>query len=333
MMMEKFNAPAMFLSKDAVLECYACGRTTGLVVDVGANCTMLTPVLDGYVETKGLNRNIYGGRLADTLAVNVIRKYAAMGIGSGSSSSRPTSALPQFRVAKTVSLDNTVFARVSGVKNVHPTYDSFMLLEMGRNFKEASCRVAETPLIDTDPRFANLPTTPYELPDGTILDVGVERFQLTEMLFDPTSVDFDCSDMASLGFTTGASSSSSRGPDNRDKPAVSTEGVGRLVSNSILRCDPDNNVQTTLCGNVVVAGGASAVEGLPERVKLDVETVVHALAPGLRIKTASLGLSERALTAWLGGSIVASLGSFHEMWLSRQEYEEFGPGIVEKKCP
>ena len=313
-MLEKFNAPAMFLSKDAVLECYACGRTTGLVVDVGANCTMLSPVLDGYVETKGLNRSMYSGRLADTFAVSAIKKHAAL------SSASATACLPHFRVLKTVAADNSLLAMPSGVKNVHPTYDSLMLLEMGRDFKEAVSRVAETPFADTDPRFANLPTTSYELPDGTILDVGVERFQLTEMLFDPTSVDLSCTDMAALGYSCSSSSAD-----------IVQEGVARLVSNSILRCDME--VQTALLSNIVVAGGGSAVDGIPERIKLDVETVVHANAPGLRIKSVSLGVAERALTAWLGGSIVASLGSFHEMWLSRQEYDEYGPGIVDKKCP
>lgn len=317
-MLEKFGAPAMFLSKDAVLECYACGRTTGLVVDVGANCTMLSPVLDGYVETKGLNRSMYSGRLADTFALSVIRKHAAL-----SAASSATAALPHFRVTKTVGADNSLLARPSMVKNVHPTYDSFMLLEMGRDLKEAVCRVAETPCTNSDPRFANLPTTSYELPDGTIFDVGVERFLLTEMLFDPTSVDLACTDMAALGYSTSSSSSSSGD--------MIQEGVARLVSNSILRCDME--VQNNLLSNIVVAGGGSAVDGLPERVKLDVETVVHANAPGLRIKSVSLGVVERALTAWLGGSIVASLGSFHEMWLSRQEYDEYGPGIVDKKCP
>ena len=47
----------------------------------------------------------------------------------------------------------------------------------------------------------------------------------------------------------------------------------------------------------------------------------------------SPAVSERALCAWLGGSILASLGSFHEMWISRQEYEEYGASIVDRKCP
>jgi hypothetical protein len=34
-----------------------------------------------------------------------------------------------------------------------------------------------------------------------------------------------------------------------------------------------------------------------------------------------------------GGSILASLGSFQQMWMSKQEYEEHGAGLVHRKCP
>jgi actin-like protein 6A len=321
MMFEKFSAPAMFLSKDAVLECYACGRTTGLTVDVGANGTVITPVLDGYVEAKGINRSVVGGRLADTMALSIIRKYA-------SQCNSTTASLPHFRVIKYVGHDKSLLAKASGVQNVHPKYDALMHLEMGRDLKESVCRMAESPFVDTDPRFANLPLTPYELPDGTIIDMGLERFQMTEMLFDPSHLELDCAEMASLGYTPLNANSRDQGSGH---PSASNEGLARLVSNSVLRCDPE--VQTNLLSNIVVAGGGSAVEGLPERVKLDVETLVHGIAPGLRIKSIALAASERALTAWLGGSILASLGSFHEMWLSKQEYDEFGAGIVDKKCP
>ena len=37
--------------------------------------------------------------------------------------------------------------------------------------------------------------------------------------------------------------------------------------------------------------------------------------------------------AWIGGSILASLGSFQQMWISKHEYEENGKGQVDRKCP
>ncbi|KAI8441628.1 hypothetical protein MSG28_015190 [Choristoneura fumiferana] len=34
-----------------------------------------------------------------------------------------------------------------------------------------------------------------------------------------------------------------------------------------------------------------------------------------------------------GGSILASIGSFQQMWISSQEYDEGGKGQLERKCP
>lgn len=52
----------------------------------------------------------------------------------------------------------------------------------------------------------------------------------------------------------------------------------------------------------------------------------------LKIISAS-GSGERRFGAWIGGSILASLGSFQQMWISKQEYEEGGKTQVERKCP
>jgi len=41
---------------------------------------------------------------------------------------------------------------------------------------------------------------------------------------------------------------------------------------------------------------------------------------------------ERKHSAWIGGSILSSLSTFEQMWISKQQYEEFGPSIVHRKC-
>lgn len=55
---------------------------------------------------------------------------------------------------------------------------------------------------------------------------------------------------------------------------------------------------------------------------------------GLRSKIVNGGtMTERQYAAWLGGSILSSLGTFHQLWFSRQEYEEHGSSILLRKCP
>ncbi len=41
---------------------------------------------------------------------------------------------------------------------------------------------------------------------------------------------------------------------------------------------------------------------------------------------------ERKYSVWIGGSILASLSTFQQMWISKEEYDEAGPRIVHRKC-
>jgi actin-related protein len=74
-MFEKYSAPAFFLSKDAVLAAYACGKTGGLVIVIGASGAVVTPVQDGWVESKGMSRTLAGGRMIDAhIRCNVLNQ-------------------------------------------------------------------------------------------------------------------------------------------------------------------------------------------------------------------------------------------------------------------
>jgi len=68
-------------------------------------------------------------------------------------------------------------------------------------------------------------------------------------------------------------------------------------------------------------------EGIAERVTKEVTN----LAPNtMKIKV--VAPPERKYSVWIGGSILASLSTFQQMWISKDEYEESGPGIVHRKC-
>ncbi|KAH7722937.1 actin [Aphelenchoides avenae] len=53
-------------------------------------------------------------------------------------------------------------------------------------------------------------------------------------------------------------------------------------------------------------------------------------SPSTKIKV--VALSDCNYSAWTGGSILASLPTFQEMYISKKEYDESGPSIVHQKC-
>jgi actin-related protein len=69
------------------------------------------------------------------------------------------------------------------------------------------------------------------------------------------------------------------------------------------------------------------VEGVADSM----EKEIKALAPAF-MKIKIVAPPERKHSVWIGGSILASLSTFQQMWISKQEYDESGPAIVHRKC-
>mmetsp|Transcript_7308 Transcript_7308/g.12268 ORF Transcript_7308/g.12268 Transcript_7308/m.12268 type:complete len:374 (-) Transcript_7308:47-1168(-) len=332
LMFETFDVPAIFMSKDAVLSCYAVGRTSGLVIDCGASGTVVSPVHDGWTEVKGISRGKVGGRYMDAFMLQMLEQQHSL-------------SRPLYRLNKTI---NTVTGEVDVSENkaflpggltgsgealkVHPSYDAYMNLEMARDMKDSVCRMPPEALTsDPDTRFLNIPTTPYELPDGTLLETGLERFQPPELLMDPYPSFFAATSKMVETSKSKYLLDSYLSPLTPGALPGSFDSLPKLIVDSAFRCEPD--IQAGLVANLIVTGGNSCFEGTAERIKSEVEKLIHPLAPAWKVKHLAAGQTERALCPWLGGSIIASLGSFHEMWFSKSEYDEFGASLISAKCP
>jgi len=139
---------------------------------------------------------------------------------------------------------------------------------------------------------------------------------------------------------------------------LTSASPAQMVCDAVYRCDRDQ--QAKLLGDVVVCGGGACITGasgvvgssalggggtvggtsllgdeqaFPDRLREEVEAIVHKHTMGWRVKVTTPNISERAICSWLGGSILGSLGTFQDMWISKQDYEEYGAAIVNRKCP
>jgi len=136
---------------------------------------------------------------------------------------------------------------------------------------------------------------PYDLPDGQRITVGNERFRCPEALFKPSFLGMEAA------------------------------GIHEMIHNNIMRCDMD--IRRDLYGNILLSGGTSTLRGLPERLLKEVQT----LAPG-NIKVKVVAPPERKYSVWIGGSVLASLDTFQSMWITNDEYQESGAGIIHSRC-
>jgi len=135
----------------------------------------------------------------------------------------------------------------------------------------------------------------YEMPDGQVITVGSERFRTPEVLFQPSFLGSE------------------------------SVGIHETTYNSIMKCDVD--IRKDLYANTVLSGGTTMFPGIADRMQKE----ISALAPST-MKIKIIATPERKYSVWIGGSILASLSTFQQMWISKQEYDESGPSIVHRKC-
>ncbi|ROT75659.1 actin 2 [Penaeus vannamei] len=106
---------------------------------------------------------------------------------------------------------------------------------------------------------------------------------------------------------------------------MESAGVQETVYSSIMRCDID--IRKDLFANIVMSGGTTMYPGIADRMQKE----ITALAPST-IKIKIIAPPERKYSVWIGGSILSSLSTFQSMWITKDEYDESGPGIVHRKC-
>lgn len=296
-MFEKFDVPAVYTAKKAILSAFSVGRSSGLVVDIGATATSIVPILDGYILQKPLCEYPVGGDFLDDQISRYLLKEKNLSIS------------PNFSVRKKVNKDKPLSYEQVNLEKVNSSYIEYGKREVLRNIKESICRCAEHE--EAAKASSTIATSTYELPDGTLIDSEPVGIRVPECLLNPEMIIND-----------------------PDLPPVNINGFPGLcsaISNTIVACDID--IRRDLIGAVILTGGTSVIPGLADRVSRSLAEDDKLSGGGPKLKIISPNSTiERKFSSWIGGSILASLGSFQQMWFSKEEYTEHGVHLVERKC-
>ena len=139
-----------------------------------------------------------------------------------------------------------------------------------------------------------------KLPDGKVIQVVKELYQSPECLFDPK-----------LGQILAVKQQ--------------YEPIHKAVHKAIERVDL--KVRKQVYETIILAGGSTMFLGLDERLETEVSNLVSSTT-----KVKVIAQKERMDSTWIGGSVLTSLSSFQNMWITQAEYKEAGGNIVNKKC-
>ncbi|OMJ92923.1 hypothetical protein SteCoe_4266 [Stentor coeruleus] len=165
--------------------------------------------------------------------------------------------------------------------------------EIANDVKEKLCYVAVDFQEEMKKRTEDIDEK-YKLPDGREVIIGKERFRAPEALFNPELI------------------------------GINDHGAGEAMFQAITNCDDD--IRREFCQNIMVSGGNTLFQGIGDRLIREIRKRIVGVADKV------IAPAERNYSVWIGGSMISSLSSFQQMWVSKAEYDEAGPSIVHRKC-
>ena len=340
---ESLSAPAAYIASSAMLSSFAYGRQTSLVVDVGHTASRVTPVVDGYLLNSGscksgrggkwlgdVQRGVLEGRWKINGSENVVNKWNGW---KGVPPCRNAGVIPRYSLHSNI-IQRLKSSELEQLKRspfhsmaVHEvmyemmTYTSLQSFGFGlhstpfvgygsfegSNDADNNDDVTmEDKINDDEDVNDNGPS--YELPDGTRIDLaqqaGVDLCRMPQLLLSD--------DLPSFIQTQ---------PSDATDYASNMLPLHKLVHRSLSQI-LDADLRKELASNIILTGSASLFPGLDKSLSLELGKVLPVSYKHKVIS--SKNNVENRYGAWIGGSILSSLGSFQQLWLSKEEYDENG---------
>ena len=291
-MFEKYKIPAIYICKNAVLSGFSCGRSTCLVFDSGHNTTLAVPVSEGYALQKCLIKNNIAG---DYITNLLEKKLNAKNI--------VINPFYTFKRIKDGDKYKTIYINEEERNLYDKSYENFWKKEIIRDLKETCLITNDEPLEYDNEKDEFISTSmaqefTYDLPDGNSINIVEDRNLILERIFYPI------------------------------KDVVGFNGYHQMVNDAISKADLE--IKKELYSNIFLCGGNTLFNGFAERFQKQISSSNKQIIK-LKIITHPSN-TERKFSTWIGGSILSSLGTFHQLWVSKAEFEEHGAKIIERKC-
>lgn len=330
-----FAFPALYLVKTPTCISFQQGRLSCLVVDLGHDSVSVVPVVDGICLLKNAMRTNYGGQFLNDHVQDLLE-----------SKFPEADLVEKYKVKDKTGVAYPEKAQYTLRELPSDITESFNEYQRQKTFTEIKELMLEAPekklhgLLALKEYADEDHERTVELPSGQLIQLCLERFELADALFDPASYPFKNAAFAAQYPPNNGEleisgsyddyrplkrarkndpETATPTPASENGDAVTTRGLSQLISHALASVDID--LRTSIAHNIIITGGVSLIPQLTERLNTELLNA----NPGLKIRLHALGnANERMNQTWIGGSVLASLGTFHQMWVSKAEYDEVG---------
>lgn len=321
---ETHNIPALYIGDQEAAAAYSVGRTTALVIDIGYGKAVVSPIVDGHcIHSQSYRSDVTGKLLHEILEHEILTQLKTQ--RETVTTSQDTNSQGVIRPKENISLltniqvkhkydplTNTYTRTQLPAEHCSSSFVSFhkqlLLSEIVQFCFQASHKPMDMQL-DYRGMQKELhekgSVSHYLLPDGNKIDLSFSASLIPEGLFN-TSV-------YPVFFNTKL----------LDPTSIQMHAHKAIVS-------LHDSIQPELASNVVVVGGLSNINGVLNRLKLELESVMPSILKVKLVNSQYNNLSRR-FAVWYGGNVLSSLGTFPYFWASKAEYEEYGISILDRR--
>ncbi|CAN3354419.1 actin [Diutina catenulata] len=309
---EQFQVPIFSLIKTPLAQLYHSGRSTGLVIDIGASVASVTPILDGIIQTKSAFHSKYAGDFLNLHLINYLGAKTSI-----------DQLLPTKYASASQSFKNYYIS--------HHALQDYKALSVTANYTQQ-------------------PFSHYQLPQGNHISVTDSR-NVLENLFRPpmnpipgVEIPEPAMDKPHTHGLTNLVFLCLKSLEASMVPSDSVQGSAKFARFA--------ETFKTLLGNILITGGTSLAAGLSDQILNDIRGLTPQYFPSYGILPYSIttvnptggsdisDVWEKQFSGWLGAANLASMLNDRneesnsvniamENWfVTKADYEEMGEDFI-----
>jgi len=278
-MFESLNVPSLYISAQSVLAAYSVGKSTCMMIDCGEGSTNFAPIYEGLLCKQSVLSIPISGKM---IFERLVKMLMENGQNLDSKMKREGCKLLKEKMCY--------------IKNDYSNYNNNYGSGSGSDNYNSDNNNNNNEDVKNENSDNNDVESEYTLPDGSVIKINKEKYQCTEILFNPSLYGYDCKSL-------------------QDK-FMDTIKI------------TDSDMREDMFANILFNGGTSLFKGFKDRVYNEIKKVSEEYDCKKKVHV----YPEAQYMAWIGGSILTNMGTFENIWVTKSEYKEFGSTVIHRKC-